>query len=364
MELIPWFGPEVGAREKELVAQVIDSGYINDGKVTRDFEARIAKIAGTAYAVAYTSGTVSISMALHALGIGPGDEVLVPDLTFIATANAVRLIGANVKLVDVERYRLTMDVAAAEAAIGPKTRAVVPVDVNGRGANYRALEAMCKKHGLKLVCDSAEALASQYDGRPLGSYGDAGCFSFSANKTVSTGQGGCVVTNDAALAQRLRELKDQGRRRQGSGGDDLHPVMGFNFKFTNVQAAIGLAQIERMETRLAQATKRDAWYTELLGQVEGLEFPDYESQKGEVRQWTDVLVDDRAKVETALKEKQIGSRNFWFPLHTQDPYAGLGGEFPRAMSISARGMWLPSHFALTQSEAERTADVVKKALRC
>ena len=363
MEQIPWFGPEVGAREKDLVAQVIDSGYINDGKVTRDFESRVAKLAGTAHAVAYTSGTVSISMALMALGIGPGDEVLVPDLTFIATANAVRMIGANVRLVDVETHRLTMDVAAVEAAIGPRTRAIVPVDVNGRGANYRALEELCRKHQLKLVCDSAEALASHYDGRPLGSFGDAGCFSFSANKTVSTGQGGCVVTNDAALAQRLRELKDQGRRQQGSGGDDLHPVMGFNFKFTNIQAAIGLAQIERLEERLAQAARRDAWYRELLGQVEGLEFPDYDSQPGEVRQWSDVLIDDRDKVEAALKEKAIGSRNFWFPLHTQKSYAGLGGEFPRAASLSARGLWLPSYFGLTQNEVEQTADVIKAALR-
>lgn len=363
MERIPWFGPEVGEREKELVAQVIDSGYINDGKVTREFENRIAALVGTAHAVAFTSGTVSISLALMALGIGPGDEVIVPDLTFIATANAVRMTGATVKLVDVEPYRLTIDVAAAEAAIGPQTRAIVPVDVNGRGANYRALEVLCRKRGLKLVCDSAEALTSRYEGRPLGSFGDAGCFSFSANKTVSTGQGGCVVTSDAALAQRLRELKDQGRRQQGSGGDDLHPVMGFNFKFTNLQAAIGLAQIERIEARLAQAARRDAWYRELLGQVDGLEFPDYDSQTGEVRQWSDVLVDDRLRVEKALKEKAIGSRNFWFPLHIQESYVGLGGDFPRSISISARGLWLPSHFTLTQNEAEQTADAIKAALR-
>lgn len=363
MEQIPWFGPEVGAREKELIAQVIDSGYINDGKVTREFESRIAAVAGTAHAVAFTSGTVSISLALMALGVGPGDEVIVPDLTFIATANAVRMTGASVKLADVEPQRLTLDVAAAEAAIGPRTRAIVPVDVNGRGADYGALEALCRKHGLRLVCDAAEALASRFAGRPLGSFGDAGCFSFSANKTVSTGQGGCVVTNDAALAQRLRELKDQGRRQQGSGGDDLHPVMGFNFKFTNVQAAIGIAQLERMEARLAQAARRDRWYRELLNQVEGVHFPDYDSQQGEVRQWSDVLLDDRAKVETALAKQGIGTRNFWFPLHKQDSYTGLGNDFPHAVSISARGMWLPSYFGLTQSEAEQTADTIKAALR-
>ena len=184
-----------------------------------------------------------------ALGIEPGDEVIVPDLTFIATANAARLAGAAVVLVDVDPHRLTLSPQAVEAAITPRTRAVVPVDVNGRGADYVALERICRDRGLVMVCDAAEALGSRYDGKPLGSYGDAACFSFSPNKTLTTGQGGMIVTKSASMADRLYELKDQGRRVRGSGGDDLHPVMGFNFKFTDLQAAVGLAQLEAFDAR-------------------------------------------------------------------------------------------------------------------
>ena len=154
--------------------------------------------------------------------------------------------------------------------ITPRTRAVVPVDVNGRGADYRWLEPFCRQHGLALICDAAEAFGSAFDGRPLGSFGDAACFSFSPNKTVTTGQGGMIVTRHEDVYHRLLELKDQGRRQRGTGGDDLHPVMGFNFKFTDLQAAVGLAQLEALDARLAQAQRRDRWYKDALDGAAGL----------------------------------------------------------------------------------------------
>ena len=243
---IPWFTPEFGgAVEQERLCAVLASNYVNDGAVAREFEQRIAELIGVKHCVAVTSGTAAISLALLAIGIEPGDEVLVPDLTFVATANAARMIGAEVKLVDVEPRRFAIDVDKAARAVGPRTRAIVPVDVNGRGADYNALQSLAQEKGLKIVCDSAEALGSKYCGRPLGTFGDAACFSFSPNKTISSGQGGIIATNSDGIHSRLRELKDQGRRHGGTGGDDLHPVMGFNFKYTNLQAALGLAQLER-----------------------------------------------------------------------------------------------------------------------
>src|SRR5437588_3858813 len=227
---VPWFAPEVGELEKSKVAEVIASNYINDGRVTREFEQRIAERIGVKYCVGVTSGTAALSLALIAVGVEPGDEVLVPDLTFIATANAARMIGAEVKLVDAEPRRFTIDVEKAAAAIGPRTRAIVPVDVNGRGADYDALEALAKEKNLNIVCDAAEGLGSKYRGRNLGTFGDAACFSFSANKTVTSGQGGMVATNSEDVYHRLLELKDQGRRHGGTGGDDLQPGIGFNFK--------------------------------------------------------------------------------------------------------------------------------------
>jgi perosamine synthetase len=359
---IPWFSVETGPEETARLAEVVASNYINDGNVTRDFERRCAEILGVKHCVGVTSGTAGIALALMAVGIGQGDEVIVPDLTFIATANAARLAGASVKLVDVEPRRFALDVAKVEAAIGPKTRAIVPVDVNGRGADYPALEALCAKHGLELVCDAAEAFGSRYQGKTLGSFGLAAAFSFSANKTVTTGQGGMVATNDDAIHDRLRELKDQGRRHQGSGGNDLHPVLGFNFKLTNLQAAIGLCQLDRLEHRLDAFRRRNRWYQELLGDCPGIVLPAVDHNGGEITQWTDALIERAGDVEKALAAEKIGSRRFWHPLHRQESYKRPDAGFEASIDVSARGLWLPSHFSLTEGEAERTAGVVRRVV--
>lgn len=359
---IPWFGPEVSEREKELIGEVIDSNYINDGAVTRRFEAEVAKLVGAKHAVGVTSGTAAISLALMGLGVGRGDEVIVPDLTFVATANAVVMAGGNVRLVDVEPERFALDPARVEAAIGPRTRAIVTVDVNGRGADYAAIEAISKRRGLALVTDSAEGLASKWQGRALGAIGNAGCFSFSANKTVTTGQGGMITTNDTDLYHRLLELKDQGRRKQGTGGDDLHPVLGFNFKLTNLQAAVGLAQLERLSARLELARERDRWYREALAACPGIRLPAVDHEGGEVVQWTDALVADRERLRNAFDAAGVGYRAFWFPVHTQAPYAADGAGFPVATRVSAQGIWLPSAYSLTRDQVVRVAEVARAAL--
>jgi len=347
----------MAGREADLLMRVLESGYFNEGEVTQEFERHIAEFVGVKHCVAVTSGTAAISLALMGLGIGPGHEVIVPDLTFIATANAARLAGADVRLVDVERSRFTLDPEAVVRAVGPRTRAIVTVDVNGRAANYDVIEAFCRERGLALVCDAAEGLGSRYKGRALGAFGDAGCFSFSPNKTVTTGQGGMIATNDDRLYHRLLELKDQGRRTRGTGGNDLHPALGFNFKFANVLAAIGLAQLERLSERLKKARHRDAWYRECLTDCDRVEFAPNDT--GEIPQWTDVLIERRGAVERALGEAGIGYRAFWFPLHSQVPYKAVDDPFPNAIQISRRGLWLPSYFGLTFDEVERISEVIR-----
>jgi perosamine synthetase len=359
---LAWFGPHLTGRELERLRDVLDRQYVNDGPLAREFERRVAAFVGTRHAVAVSSGTAAIALALMAAAIGPGDVVLVPDLTFIATANAVRLAGADVKLVDVEPVRFGVDPDAVEAAIGPRTRALVTVDVNGRGADYGRLEPICRKAGLVLICDAAEALGSRHGGRMLGSFGLAGCFSFSANKTVTAGQGGMIVTSSDAMHDRLRELKDQGRRKGGSGGDDDHPVLGFNFKFTDLQAAVALAQFDEIEERLAAATRRDRAYRERLSNQPALRLPPM-SEPGEVRQWTDILIEDRAAVSAALEADGIGSRNFWHPLHTQKPYAADSMAYKNSRDISRRGLWLASRLDLTGSDIDRVSSVIVSVLR-
>jgi perosamine synthetase len=355
---IPWFQPEMTGAEIGRLADVLDRNFLNDGPLTREFERQVAARIGTPYAVAVTSGTAAITLALIAKGIGPGDEIIVPDLTFVATANAARLTGGTVVLADVERDRFALSPEAVEQLVTPRTRAVVPVDVNGRGANYRRLEPFCRKHGLALICDAAEAFGSKYDGHPLGSFGDAACFSFSPNKTITTGQGGMVVTRDERVYHRLVELKDQGRRQRGTGGDDLHPVMGFNFKFTDLQAAVGLAQLEVVDERLAHSQRRDRWYRDALDGLPGVKVPDTTSEVGEVRQWTDLLVECRDEVRRGLDRRKIGMRAFWFPIHRQAPYATAAG-FAHADHVSDRGIWLPSHFRITEDDVGRVADAIR-----
>lgn len=360
---IEWFGPHFSNKEIDRLRICLDSGYINDGPLAREFERRVAALVGTEHAVAVTSGTAAIALSLMAAGIGPGMEVLVPDLTFVATANAVRLAGAEPKLVDIEPVRFGIDPERVAAAIGPRTRALVTVDVNGRGAGYSKLEPLCRERAIVLICDAAEGLGSCYGGRKLGSFGLAACFSFSANKTVTAGQGGMIVTNDRGVHDRLRELKDQGRRHGGSGGDDSHPVIGFNFKFTDLQAAVALAQLDEIEQRLSAAGRRDQVYAACLANQPGLTLPPFD-EPGEVRQWTDVLVNNRARVADALQAEGIGCRAFWHPVHQQKPYyIADDAAFANAVDISRRGLWLPSRFDMSEADMERVCGVVIAALR-
>jgi perosamine synthetase len=196
----------------------------------------------------------------------------------------------------------------------------------------------------------------------LGTFGDAGCFSFSANKTITTGQGGMIATNNTRLYYRLLELKDQGRRAQGTGGDDLHPVMGYNFKFTDLQAAVGLAQLEKLTARLKKSKQRDSWYKEFLAGCPSISLPSLYSKEGEVTQWTDVLIEDRNRIIVALNRGKIGYRCFWHPIHRQQPYRQSDAAFGGCISVSKRGLWLPSYFGLTKEEVKYTAKIILKTL--
>ncbi len=350
---LAWWTPQIGEREHELVRQVLESGYLNDGELTAQFERQIAGLLGASFAVAVTSGTTAIALALAAVGVGRGDEVIVPDITFIATANAATLVGATPVLVDVDPNTLTIDPRAIAAALTPRTKAIVPVHVSGRAADMTAILALARAHGLRVVEDAAEAFCSRHLGRFLGTFGDCGCFSFSPNKTITTGQGGLVVTNDAALHARLRELKDQGRPVRGTGGDDLHPTVGFNFKFTNLQAAVGIGQLEQLAARIERMCDVRRWYGEQLAGLDGISLFPFDLAGGEVPQWTDARVEHRDELDQQLAEQGIHCRRFWFPLHTQAPYRRSDEAFPNSLRASRSALWLPSSFTLTRDDVTR-----------
>jgi len=347
---IDFWVPQFGTEEKSFVADVIDSGFLNDGSVTTCFERQIAELLGCKYAVATTSGTSAIFLALASLGIQPGDEVLVPDVTFIATANAVSLTGARPVLVDIDPRTLNLDPVSAERVITPFTKAIVPVHVSGRAADLDTISNLAKKYGLLVIEDAAEALLSKHQGKYLGTFGVAGCFSLSPNKTITTGQGGLVATNNDELHGRLRELKDQGRPIRGSGGDDLHNRVGYNFKFTNLQAAIGLAQLKELPRRAERMRRIYASYRDGLQDVEGISVLPFHIEKGELPQWTDVLVDQRDDLFDHLASHGIYGRRFWHPLHTQVPYRMSNKDFPNSSQQIPHAMWLPSAFTLSDED--------------
>lgn len=347
---ILWWLPQLTGEERALLQQVLDSNYLNEGEFTERFERAVAARLGAKHVIAVTSGTAALFLALAGLGVGHGDEVVVPDLTFIATANAVTLAGATPVLADIDPRSLTLDPAAFEQAITDRTKAVVPVHVSGRAADMSAILAIARRHGVAVVEDAAEAFMSCGDGRYLGTLGAAGCLSFSPNKTITTGQGGAVVTDDEALATRLRELKDQGRPVRGTGGDDLHDSIGYNFKLTNLQAAVGLAQLSCLDARLERQRRIYETYAEELRDLPGLTLPGFRIANGERPLWTDALVERRDELDRYLEQENVHCRRFWLPIHTQRPYLRDGRDFPHAAAASPRALWLPSAFTLVDDE--------------
>lgn len=359
MKKIPWWEPRIGQKERTLVEKVLKSNFLNDGEVTTAFEKRVASLVGSKYAIAVTSGTVAMYLSLKALGVGYGDEVIVPDMTFIATANAVEMCGAKAILVDINPATLTISTEAIKNAVTEKTKAVIPVHVSGRAACLNAILKIAREFNLFVVEDAAEAFMSKYKGKFLGTYGITGCFSFSPPKIITTGQGGMVVTNDKKIYRVLRELKDQGRPKRGTGGNDIHHSIGFNFKFTNLQAAVGLGQLTQLKKRMKRMRRINELYHKYLDGVKGITIFDVDTKNGELPLWTDALVEERDALDKFLKEKEVHCRRFWFPIHTQKPYKLSDKNFSNSTKLSPKALWLPSAFTMIDEDVKYVATLIK-----
>ena len=345
--------------EKRLVNKVIDENFLNEGDYVKKFEKKIASYLGVKYCVCVTSGTAAISLALMTLDLLPDDEVIIPNFTFIATANAVKLAGAKPIFVDINFDRFDISIEQIKRKITKKTKVIIPVDVNGRSADYKNLEFLKRKFGLRIISDSSEGFGSSFEGKKIGTFGEMSCFSFSAAKTISTGQGGAIVTNSKKFYNRLLELKDQGRRQRGTGGNDLHPVLGFNFKYTNLQAAVGLAQLKKLSSRLKKFKRRDFLYKKYLSNNQKIILP--KTYDGEVLQWFDILIPNKQKVVKYLKEKNIDVRSFWFPINKQKTYKSKE-KFSISDKVSAYGLWLPSCFDITEDEIKQVCNSINEIL--
>src|ERR1700735_4308043 len=255
---IPISKPFIGAREKELVLAALDSGWVSSiGKYIDDFEAGFARYCGTEYALAVSNGTTGLHLALATLGLGPGDEVIIPDLTFVATANAVAYTGATPILADIDADTLCMDPASVKSLISARTRAIIPVHLYGHPADMDALMEIGDAHAVAIIEDAAEAHGAEYKGRRVGGLGKCGVFSFYGNKIITTGEGGMLTTNDRDFYQQARRLRDHAMSPQRRY---FHEETGFNYRITNLQAALGVAQLERIDEFLGRRAEIMNWY--------------------------------------------------------------------------------------------------------
>ena len=349
--------PSFDEREREALNDYMRrGGWVTEFTVTREFEKAIALYTGARFCSVLSNGTVSLVAALLACGLAAGDEVIVPDYTMVASANAVELIGAKTVFADIERQSLGLDFEAAARAVTDRTRAVMLVAINGRcPRDLEKIMNFCRSRNLRLIEDAAQALGSRWQGRHLGTLGDVGSFSFSAPKIITTGQGGALVTDDAEMIERLRQIRDFGRAQSGR---DHYLRLGWNFKFTDLQAVVGLEQMKKLPWRVERKKEMGRLYDRLLAGIPGLDLipTDY----GQTVPWFfDVLCDRRDELKAYLQERNIGSREFYPALHREPAY-GRPGSFPVAEEIARRGLWLPSSINLSDGQIAQICEAVRR----
>ncbi len=368
--MIPVNEPLLDGNEKKYLAECIDSGWISsEGPFVTRFENEFAAAAGRRFGVAVCNGTAAIDAAVEALGIGPGDEVIMPAFTIVSCIAQIVRCGAQAVLVDSDPLTWNMDVAQIEARITPRTRAIMIVHLYGLPVDVDPILDIAHRHGLKVIEDAAEMHGQTYRGRACGSFGDISTFSFYPNKHVTTGEGGMIVTDDDSLATTCRSLRNlcfEPQRRF------VHERLGWNLRITNLQAAVGVAQLERLAEFVARKRRMGALYRELLDDLPGVQLPLARTDYAENIYWVFGLVlDDGHPLDAPsamrhLTAEGIGCRPFFCPMHEQPFLKGSGwfdGErYPVAERLYRRGFYIPSGMALTEEQIATVATVVRKVL--
>ncbi|HEX5125161.1 MAG TPA: DegT/DnrJ/EryC1/StrS family aminotransferase [Rhodocyclaceae bacterium] len=362
--------PLLNGREKEYLVQCIDTGWISsEGPFVERFEREFSQRVGRKHGIAVANGSVALDAAVTALKIGAGDEVIMPTFTIVSCAAAVVRAGAMPVLVDSDPRTWNMDVSQIEARITPRTKAIMVVHIYGLPVDMQPLMEIAERHGLAIIEDAAEMHGQTYDGRMCGSFGEISTFSFYPNKHITTGEGGMIVTDDDQLAERCRRLRNlcfqPGRRF-------VHEELGWNFRFTNLQAALGVAQLERLDEFIGIKKRMGAEYSKRLSKLTHVQLPLAKTDYAESVYWVYGLVlgpEISFDAEAAMQkfgQQKIGTRPFFWPMHEQPVFKKMGlfaGErYPVAERIARRGFYLPSGLALTAEQLERVVDVALQIL--
>ncbi len=367
---IPVNEPRLDGNEKKYLSECIDTGWISsEGPFVKQFEQQFAAEVGRKYGIAVSNGSVALDAAIVSLGIGPGDEVILPTFTIISCAAAIVRAGAVPVVVDCDPCTWNMDVNLIEAKVTPLTKAIMVVHIYGLPVDMNPVLALAKKYNLLIIEDAAEMHGQTYNNLPCGSFGAISTFSFYPNKHITTGEGGMLLTDDEHLAERccsLRNLCFQTHKRF------VHEELGWNLRMSNLQAALGVAQLERLNEFVARKRHMGQLYTELLSDIPCLQLPVMRTNYADNIYWVYGLVlkdeapFDASEAMRRLRQHQIGNRPFFWPMHEQPVFQKMGlfaGEScPVAERIARRGFYIPSGIALTDEQMERVADVLKKVL--
>lgn len=363
-KFIPVAVPNFIGNEKKYVDECIDTTWISSaGKYVTTFEEAFAEYMNAKHAVSCCNGTVALHVPLLALGLQPGDEVILPSLTYIATANCVKYCGATPVFADCLPDTWNIDPADIERKITPRTKGIMPVHLYGNPCDMDAIMAIAKKHNLFVLEDAAECHGATYDGKKVGTIGDAAAFSFFGNKIITTGEGGMIITNNQELADHMRILKGQG---QDPNRRYWFIEVGYNYRMTNIAAAIGLAQLEKIDTHIANRRKVATWYMEEFADCTDYITMQKVTDKAESVWWMfSILLTDKVKISRdelmeLLKEEGIETRPIFYPMHQMPVYEDSSANCPVSEAVASRGMNLPTHALLTREDVTYICDTVKK----
>jgi dTDP-4-amino-4,6-dideoxygalactose transaminase len=363
---IPLAQPNIGDREIELVTEVLRSDVLAMGPFTERFEAKLATLAGRRFAIACSSGTAGLHMAVRGLGIGAGDEVITTPFSFVASANCMLFERAVPRFVDIEEEGLGMDPDLIDAAASPQTKALLPVHVYGNPCRIDAIEGIADTHGWSVIEDSCEGLGGRLNGRPLGSFGDVSVFAFYPNKQITTGEGGAVLTDDADLAERMSSIRNQGRDADGTW---MHHVrLGFNYRIDELSAALGVAQLERLAELRAGRERTVATYASAFAGRDWVRLP--QPASGADVDWFVYVIRldpaiDRDRLIEQLDQRGVPSRPYFSPIHLQPVYAELGyraGDFPVTERVARSTLAIPFSSRMDDDGVTRVVTALDEAV--
>lgn len=371
MDFIPVNEPLLNGNEKKYLCECIDTGWISsEGPFVKEFEQKMSDTVDRKYGIAVSNGTAALIVAVQALGIKEGDEVIMPSFTIISCAMAVMKVGAVPVLVDSDLYTWNINTNEIEAKITPKTKAIMIVHLYGLPVEVDKILAIAKKYNLKVIEDAAEMHGQTYKGKPCGSFGDISTFSFYSNKHITTGEGGMVVTDDAEIAERCRTLRNLCFKKDIRY---VHDETSENYRFTNLQAAVGLAQLESLDEFVEKKRQMGRYYTEKLRDIEGLILPVEKTEYAQNIYWVyGIVLDKKVKVDNKtvqkfLAEEGIGSRTFFWCMHEQPVYRRqdlfVNESYPNAEYLARKGFYIPSGLALTECQMNMVVKGMRRIMK-